>query len=130
MSSPPLTSRQRLVKSSLVWILGSAILLGSAAATLAAPPIPVTGKVYCYCGCIADNSRLGDLAWVKKGACRLAVGRKCSIKDSQGKTHKGKLDDCSECDGVDGAYRNCRAGGGKAGGGGIRAPLGPAQKAP
>ena len=129
MGSPPLTSRQRLVKSSLVWILGSAVLLGSAAATLAAPPIPVTGKVYCYCGCVDDSGRLGDLAWEKKGACRLALGKKCTINKG-GKKHQGKLADCSECDGVDGAYRNCRAGGGKAGGGGIRAPLGPAQKAP
>ena len=133
MSSDLFTNIRRFQRLRFLSILALTAFVGSAS-TLAAPPKPVGGKTYCYCGCASGGSHIDDLAWQKKGACHLAVGKACKIKRGE-KTISGKLSHCQEmCGGTgaqEGIYVACQAGT-KAGaaGGDVRPPIVPAEKQP
>ena len=133
MLSDLFTNIRRFVRLRLLSILALTVLVGSAS-TLAAPPTPVGGKTYCYCSCARGGNHIDDLAWPKRGACGLAVGKACKIKRGE-KTISGKLSHCYEmCGGTgnqQGIYVACQSGT-KAGaaGGDVRPTIVPAEKEP
>jgi hypothetical protein len=99
-----LTRKPTSARFFLVWSLGLGMLLAPLADSLALPPKPDPGKIYCECRCSAGAWVNKDLSWEKKAHCNLN-GRSCKIKGADGKWHAGKLLNCVECIGQkDGGY--------------------------
>lgn len=96
MEAIPFINRQRIVKLSVVWVLGLTVLLGSAAIAMALVKFE-PGKTYCYCSCRSGGGVKG-LYWERVGACGGANGKNCSFKNPIGQTEQGKLDSCQKCD--------------------------------
>jgi hypothetical protein len=80
----------------LLWSLGIGMLWAPLADSLALPPKPVPGKIYCQCRCSAGAWENKDLSWEKKAHCALN-GRSCKIRGADGKWRAGKLLNCEEC---------------------------------
>jgi hypothetical protein len=98
-------------KSSVAWILGLGLLLGTSADSLARPKRFDPAKVYCQCTCHGESGGHKDLSWEKVAHCKLN-GRSCSFNDPYtGQKTPGKLDSCMECKATEsGAGLDCAAG--------------------
>lgn len=84
-----------IVKVSVVGTLGLAMLMGTAAVSVAVPPEYNT--VHCKCSCTASNGNSKELTWAMTGSCK-SNGKACSFTVDGGKTFDpGKLSNCKIC---------------------------------
>ena len=100
----------RAIGKAMVWAVGLALVLGTAADTLARYPNFVVGKTYCTCNCATKNG-IEEFGWENAGSCTGANGQACSITRN-GKKIAGKLEDCAICKAdIHGACNYVRVGG-------------------
>jgi len=85
-----------IMKVSVMWTLGLAVLLGSTGVALALAKFQ-QGKTYCQCSCRSATG-FADLTWEKVASCNIN-GKSCSFNDpyNQNKLTAGKLDSCMSC---------------------------------
>ena len=95
---PTITRRRAMraiVKVSVVWTLGLAMLVGTAAVSVALPP--EFNTTHCKCLCTASNGNSKELTWAMTGSCK-SNGKACSFTVDGGKTFDpGKLSNCKIC---------------------------------
>ena len=84
-----------IVKVSVVGTLGLAMLVGTAAVSVALPPEYST--THCKCSCGASNGSSKELTWAMTTSC-MSNGKACRFTVDGGKTFTpGKLSNCQKC---------------------------------
>ena len=85
-----------IVKVFVVGTLGVAMLVGTAAVSVALPPEYNT--THCKCVCGASNGSSKELTWAMTTNC-MSNGKDCSFTVDGGKTFTpGKLSNCQKCE--------------------------------
>jgi hypothetical protein len=91
-----MSAMRAMVKGFVVGTLGLAMLVGTAAVSVALPP-DYLNKIHCKCACAASDGSAKELAWEKTTSCR-SNGKACRFTLDGGKTFTpGKLSNCQEC---------------------------------
>lgn len=95
---PTITRRRAMraiVKVFVVGTLGLAMLVGTAAVSVALPPEYNTTHCKCTCGASSGSSK--ELTWEMTGSC-MSNGKNCNFTVDGGKTFTpGKLRNCQKC---------------------------------
>lgn len=84
-----------IVKVFVVGTLGLAMLVGTAAVSVALPPEFST--THCKCSCMASSGSAKELTWAMTTNC-MSNGKDCRFTVDGGKTFTpGKLSNCQKC---------------------------------